>query len=226
LRLLLVEDDRRLSALISDSLNSRGFSCDQAYDLQSADDHLKAAHYDLIVLDLGLPDGDGRDWLRGHRTAGNWPPTIVLTARSGLEDRVQGLNSGADDYLAKPFAVEELVARLHALTRRPGARLQPVLKAGSLLFETHSRTASFDGVPLELSRREGDLLELLMRSSGSLVPRRTIDEALYGLDEAVTPNAVEATVSRLRRKLENAGGQYILHTVRGIGYGLKAGPDA
>ncbi|KQW80827.1 response regulator [Brevundimonas sp. Root1279] len=222
MRLLLVEDNVRLSDLVSERLNARGFCCDCAYTLQSAVECLDTSTYDLVVLDLGLPDGDGQQWLQAQRRRGFLPPTLILTARNGLEDRIEGLNAGADDYLAKPFEVEELIARLRALMRRPGLRSQPVLEVGALRFESASRAGAFDGAPLDLSRREADLLELLMRNAGSLVPRRVIDDALYGIEEAVTPNAVEAIVSRLRRKIETAGGEAMLHTVRGIGYLLRA----
>lgn len=219
-----MEDNRRISDLVSERLSLRGFSCDQAYTLRSAGDFVRSGTYDLIVLDLGLPDGDGREWLRSWRFSESWPPTLILTARTALEDRIDGLNSGADDYLVKPFEVDELVARLHALTRRPATRVQPVLQVGRLRFETSSRTASFGSDPLDLSRREADLLELLMRSAGYPVSRSDIDRGLYRADDAVTPNSVEAVVSRLRRKLAKAGGASILQTVRGLGYRLDPEP--
>lgn len=175
-----------------------------------------------MILDLGLPDGDGLQWLQSRRELGTLPPTLILTARGALEDRLAGLNGGADDYLTKPFEIEELLARLRVMMRRPGLRAQPFLEAGPLRFDTARRTGSCRGTPLELSRLEADLLELLMRDAGSVVPRRSIEESLYSRDSSPTQNAMEAIVSRLRRKIEAAGGQNLLHTVRGIGYLLRA----
>ncbi|TNF05811.1 MAG: response regulator transcription factor, partial [Sphingomonadales bacterium] len=149
------------------------------------------------------------------------PPALILTARSGLEDRINGLDAGADDYMVKPFAIDELAARLRAMLRRPGPRTQTVLQVGPLSFDTASRAASVNDRPLDLARREADLLELLMRKAGEVVRRQGIEDALYRFDEAVTPNAVEAIISRLRRKLDEAGAGGCLHTVRGVGYLLR-----
>jgi two-component system response regulator QseB len=225
MRLLIVEDNDRLATLLADRLSVRGFSADSVQSLSSADDALDACSYDLVVLDLGLPDGDGLDWLTDRRSRGDGPPpTLILTARDGLQDRVAGLDSGADDYVSKPFEIEELAARLRVLLRRPGARSAPVLEIGALRLDLAMREAKLNGSPLGLTRRELDLLELLMRRAGTVVSRSLIDETLYSFDEAFTPNAVEAVVSRLRRKLEEAGGAGYLHTVRGVGYLLRT-PD-
>jgi two-component system, OmpR family, response regulator QseB len=222
LRLLIVEDNHHLAEVLSDRLGARGFACAEAHTLASAENLLGAGRFDLMVLDLGLPDGDGLQWLQSRREAGPLPPTLILTARGALEDRLAGLNGGADDYLTKPFEVEELVARLRVMMRRPGPRAQPFLEVGALRFDATRRTGSCRGEPLELSRREADLLELLMRDAGSVVPRRFIEERLYSQGDSPTPNALEAIVSRLRRKIEAAGGRNLLHTVRGIGYLLRA----
>lgn len=219
-RLLVVEDNERLAALIADGLGGRGYACDIAHNLADADDALSSANFDAIVLDLGLPDGDGLEWLRARRPSGE-TPTLVLTARGELEDRVKGLDAGADDYLPKPFSIDELAARLRALLRRPGRRADPMLTVGALRYDTASRTAWAHDRPLDLARREADLLELLMRRAGQVVRRQAIEDAIYRFDEAVTPNAVEAIVSRLRRKLDEAGLTAKLHTVRGVGYLLR-----
>ncbi|MFZ2981205.1 MAG: response regulator transcription factor [Sphingobium sp.] len=221
-RLLVIEDNERLAMLIADGLGSRGYRSDIARCLADADIALTVATFDAIVLDLGLPDGDGLHWLRARQLSGE-PPALILTARGGLEDRVNGLDAGADDYLVKPFSIEELAARLRALLRRPGRRAEPVLKVGSIRYDTASRTASANDRPLDLARREADLLELLLRRAGQVVRRQTIEEALYCFDEAVTPNALEAIVSRLRRKLDEGGADNQLHTVRGVGYLLRDG---
>lgn len=221
-RLLVIEDNDRLAALIAESLGPRGYACDIAHSLADAEAALAVACFDAIILDLGLPDGDGLDWLRARKHAGE-PPAIILTARDALEDRVKGLDAGADDYLAKPFSVDELAARLRALLRRPGRRVDPLLKVGGLSYDVAARIAAAGDRPIDLARREADLLELLMRRAGQVVRRQSIEDALYSFDEPVTPNAIEAIVSRLRRKLDEAGLTGQLHTVRGVGYLLREG---
>lgn len=222
MRLLIVEDNERLAGLIAQGLGRRGFSCDIAPDLATADASLNGAAFDAVILDLGLPDGDGMAWLQRQRGLRQLVPALMLTARGGLEDRIAGLDSGADDYLVKPVDIEELAARVRALLRRPGPRVAAILEAGSLVFDPVSREARVAESPIELSRREADLLELLMRRLGTVVVRNTIEATLYSFNEPVTPNAVEATVSRLRRKLDDAGLGGQLHTVRGVGYMLRS----
>lgn len=222
MRLLIVEDNERLAGLIAQGLGRRGFSCDIAPDLAAADACLESAAFDAVILDLGLPDGDGMTWLQRQRSLRQLIPALMLTARDGLEDRIAGLDSGADDYLVKPVDIEELAARVRALLRRPGPRAATTLEAGSLTFDPVSREARCDERVLDLARREADLLELLMRRLGTVVVRDTIETTLYSFNEPVTPNAVEATVSRLRRKLDEAGLAGQLHTVRGVGYMLRS----
>ncbi|WP_298668648.1 response regulator transcription factor [uncultured Sphingomonas sp.] len=219
-RILIVEDNPRLATLVATGLGECGHVCDVAHDLAAADDALGLAAFDGLVLDLGLPDGDGVEWLRRRRAAGA-PPALILTARDALEDRVKGLDAGADDYLPKPFAMDELAARLRAMLRRPGARQETALTLGTIRFDAAAHVATAGDVVLDLTRRETALLELLMRRAGQVVRRRAIEDALYTFDEAVTPNAIEATVSRLRRKLEEAGASGYLHTIRGVGYLLR-----
>lgn len=221
MRLLLVEDTARLGELLSEGLARDGFAVDWRRDIEGAAEAAASATYDLILLDLGLPDGDGLDWVRTLRRAADLTPILVLTARGGLEDRVTGLDAGADDYLVKPFDVSELAARCRAILRRPGRRMTPVLTVGDLAFDVASRQAACRDAPIELSRREGDLLEILMRRAGSVVTRGTLEESLYAFNEPVTPNAVEVAVSRLRRKLDDAGCPGMLHTVRGLGYLMR-----
>ncbi|MDE8654227.1 winged helix-turn-helix domain-containing protein [Novosphingobium album (ex Liu et al. 2023)] len=221
MRLLVVEDNDRMAALIADGLQRRGFVCDVALNLAQADDAMAGAQYDAIVLDLGLPDGDGIDWLADHRKYHQMPPAIIQTARGALEDRITGLDAGADDYVVKPVEVDELAARIRALLRRPGVRTQPIIEVGTLRFDTANRSASIADRNVDLSRREADLLELLMRRAGTVVHRDVIENALYSFNDPVTPNAVEAAISRLRRKLDEAALPDMLHTVRGVGYMLK-----
>ncbi|WP_446654386.1 response regulator [Blastomonas sp.] len=223
MRLLIVEDNGRLAGLIAEGLGRRGFICDTAPDLATAEESLASAAFDAIILDLGLPDGDGLAWLQQQRSLRQLIPALMLTARGGLEDRIAGLDAGADDYLVKPVDIEELAARVRALLRRPGPRAMNLLESGALRFDPVTREARMEDRVIELSRREADLLELLMRRLGSVVVREAIENALYSFNEPVTPNAVEAIVSRLRRKLEEAGLAGQLHTVRGVGYMLRSG---
>lgn len=221
MRVLIIEDNARLAQLSAHGLDRLGFACDCAASLTSAKGALDAGVFDLVVLDLGLPDGDGLDWLRAERGRRTMPPVLIVTARDGLEDRVSGLDAGGDDYLVKPFAIEELAARLRALARRPGMRAPVVIEVGLLRFDSSSRSVTVADRIIETTRRETDLLELLMRRAGTVVRKGSIEDALYSFDEAASPNAVEAVVSRLRRRLEAAGAAEMLHTVRGVGYLLR-----
>lgn len=214
-----------MADLVASGLDRHGYACDSAHSLEAADDCIAAAEYDAIVLDLGLPDGDGLAWLARARRAGRMVPALILTARGGLGDRIAGLDAGADDYLVKPAEVDEIAARLRALLRRPGNRAPTILASGRIAFDPVSRMASVGGQMIDLSRREGDLLELMLRREGSVVQRGAIEEALYSFNDPVTPNAIEAVVSRLRRKLEEHGETGRLHTVRGVGY-MLAGPKS
>jgi len=218
MRLLLVEDNERLAGAVAQHLKGAGFTIDRVGLAAEASAALAAARYDAIVLDLGLPDGDGLRILEAARSRGEGAPILILTARDGLEDRIKGLNSGADDYLLKPFAMGELVARLKALLRRPGAVLGNLLEAGNLSFDTVHRTVEVDRQPLILGRRELALLELLLRRAGRVVAKDALEGGLYGFDEPATPNSVETQMSRLRKKLDAAGVTFAIHTVRGVGY--------
>lgn len=222
MRLLIVEDNARLAALTAEGLARRGLACDIARSLDEADAALAAARYDALILDLGLPDGDGVAWLAARRREGESVPALILTARGSLEERVAGLDAGADDYVTKPAEIDEIAARIRALLRRPGPRANSLLENGPLRFDTAIRQASVEGRALDLGRRECDLLEILMRQAGTVVRRSAIEDALYSFAEPVTPNAVEAIVSRLRRRLDQAGAGRMLHTIRGLGYMLRA----
>ena len=174
--------------------------------------------YAALILDLGLPDGDGLSLLREIRHRNNPIPVLVLTARGGLHDRVHGLRSGADDYLVKPFALEELIARLEAQLRRPGHLLSSSLRIANLEFDTRNRQASIDDQPQLLSARETAVLELLMRSKGRVVSKKQVEDHIFGHSGEVASNAIEVYVHRLRKQLSERGAKVQVHTIRGVGY--------
>lgn len=205
--------------MVRDHLRTRGFAVDAVTSGGEALSAVGGHGYDAVILDLGLPDMDGMEVLRAlRRREPEGPPALILTARNALEDRLGGLDAGADDYLAKPFALPELEARLRAVLRRPGARRPSRLCCGDLAFDPGSRDATVAGVPLALTRREAALLEELLVAQGRVVVRDLLEERIYDRDAEVTFNALEATVSRLRRKLSAATAR--VETIRGIGYRL------
>jgi DNA-binding response OmpR family regulator len=222
MRLLLVEDSAPLGELIVAGLAREGFTVDWRATLDDAFEARALAPYDAVLLDLGLPDGDGLDLIRRMRRERDATPVLVLTARGELGDRVAGLDTGADDYLVKPFDVAELAARCRALLRRPGACLGVVLQAGNLALDTVSRTLSVAGAAVAAPPREVALLEQLLRRTGQVVPRTSLEDHLYAMDAEVTPNALEVAVSRLRKRLAAAGADVTLRTVHGVGYALLA----
>jgi two-component system response regulator TctD len=218
MRLLIVEDNEELAGLLAKGLLTAGFESDV---LASADDARAAVattRYAALILDLGLPDEDGLSILREIRRRRDPLPVLVLTARGGVQDRVQGLRSGADDYLVKPFAFEELVARLEALLRRPGQLLGSALNLANLSFDTQTRQAYVDDKPRLLSARECAVLELLLRRQGRVVSKKLVEDQIFGLAGEVTSNAIEVYVHRLRKQLSEVGARVQIHTVRGVGY--------
>jgi DNA-binding response OmpR family regulator len=218
MRLLLVEDNERFAALLRQGLASAGFSVDVLTTVQEANGALESGRWDVIVLDRGLPDGDGIDVLAEMRRQGDSTPVLILTAHGNLKDRVNGLQSGADDYLVKPFALEELVARLQALLRRPGNLLGLALRLGNLTLDTVARQVFVDDRPISFSAREIAVLEHLLRRSGRVVAKTLLENSLYGPAQEVGSNAVEVHVHRLRRHLVETGASVQVHTVRGVGY--------
>lgn len=219
MRLLLVEDHLPLAAALAEGLGWGGFVVDHAASAVDARRHFAAVDYDLVVLDIGLPDGSGLDLLAEWRR-GPGPPVMVLTARGEIHDRIGGLDAGADDYLVKPVEMPELLARCRAVLRRPGARSGPVLAEGPLTLDTSTRNVELAGARLPLARREVGVLEQLLRRSGRVVPRALMEQAVYGFDDEVGPNAIEAAVSRLRKVLESAGSPSTVVAVRGVGWML------
>lgn len=218
MRLLIVEDHEDLARLLCERLVGDGYSVDVAATATAAERVLSTTRYAAIILDLGLPDADGLVVLRGMRERNDPTPVLILTARGALDDRVQGLRGGADDYLAKPFEYEELLARLEALLRRPGVMLGRRLEVGDLVFNTAKRDATVRGKPFILVGRELDVLELLVRQSGQVVTRKHLEDQLFGPEFDPVSNAIEVYVHRLRQKLTREEAGVAIHTVRGIGY--------
>jgi DNA-binding response OmpR family regulator len=218
MRLLLVEDNAELARLLTAGLAAQGLAADVVGTAIDARLALGSIRYSAMILDLGLPDEDGMNVLRELRRDRDPLPVLVLTARGSVDDRVQGLRTGADDYLVKPFALEELVARLQALMRRPGELLGRSLSIANLVFDTESRQIFVDGRPELFSARESAVLELLMRRQGRVVTKKAVEDQIFGMSSDVASNAVEVYVSRLRKHLTECHARLQIHTIRGVGY--------
>jgi DNA-binding response OmpR family regulator len=218
MRLLVIEDEARLSGILKAALGDAGFAVDVAGSAADAEAALELINYDAAVLDLGLPDGDGLTVLSAVRRVGKTLPILILTARDAVEDRVAGLNNGADDYLTKPFAMTELIARIKALLRRPGGVLGITLDAGNVRLDTVGRELTIGGKPVRVSRRELAILEQMMRRFGRIVPKAVLEEKLYGMDEEPDSNTIPVHIHYLRRQLQIANANLAIHTIRGVGY--------
>jgi DNA-binding response OmpR family regulator len=219
MRLLVVEDNCALAESLSRLFVGKGYAVDVAQTGEDAQSALATQPYDLVILDLGLPDVDGIEVLRWVRRRKSRVPVLVLTARASVQNRVEGLNLGADDYVVKPFALEELEARARVLIRRGMGGAGAVVTHGRLSFDTAGRVASLDGAALELPRRELCLLELLLLRSGQLLEKQMLHDKLFSYDDDAGLNAIEIYVHRLRKKLEPGGIR--IRTVRGLGYLLE-----
>ncbi len=228
MRVLIIEDEPDVADFLARALREAAWAPDVAATGDSALQSLSANDYDLAVLDLGLPDIDGFEVCRRWRAQGGRTPILMLTARGELGDRVSGLDAGADDYMSKPFAVEELLARLRALARRPSASLGVTLEFGDLLLDTAARTARRAGRAIRLTAREYALLEYLMRHPRQVRSRGQILEHVWDDNFDPVANAVDVLVGRVRRKIAQPGEPPLLHTVRGMGYLLsdRPPPDA
>ena len=221
MRILLVEDEAELAAWLARALKQSGFVPDHAPDARTAEALLAANEYDAVVLDLRLPDKHGLTMLAAMRDAGDRTPVLVLTAEGSLQDKVRGFNRGADDFLTKPFAIEELEARLTALVRRSHGRQHPVLRCGSLSYDSESRAFTLDGALLALTPREHAALTALLLRSGKPVGKPLLSDKVFPHDSDVGPAAIELVLHRLRRKL--ADSDLRITTVRGLGYMLSSG---
>ena len=221
MRLLLVEDNKRLADLVCEGVVRSGHTIDVVHTRSAAEHAATQFDYELLILDLGLPDGDGIALLRHLRKAGMRQPCLILTARDALRDRVTGLDSGADDYLTKPFAMEELVARINALLRRPSQLIDEMLQRGDLSVDTRARTLKVAGQAVNLSIKEFAALECLIRTTSGRCSRQRLEDSVYGMDAAVTPNALEVLMYRLRKQLRSAGSTVRISTVRDFGYALE-----
>lgn len=224
MRVLIVEDNARLGTLIAKLLRDDSHAVDLATTVEEAHAALAVVQYEVVLLDLALPDGDGRDVLGLIRQSGSNALVLVVTARGDIVDRVQALNSGADDYIVKPFSDDELMARVRALGRRSRPIRESVLSAGNVSLDTESMTLAIAGRPIAISRRELLVLSALLAQQGKVLPREKLDNAVYSLDNPVTNNAVEAAVSRLRKRLDEAGATVKVTAMRGIGYILTEVP--
>ncbi len=222
MRILVVEDERRIAAFIKRGLEEERYAVDVAYDGEEALDWTAVVDYDLIVLDVLLPKKDGIQVCRELRTQGNQVPILMLTARDAIEDRVRGLDSGADDYLVKPFAFQELLARIRALLRRSGEVKTTRLQVGDLVLDTITHRATRGGRVIELTAREYALLELLMRHPGQVLTRTQIAEHVWNYDFLTTSNVVDVYIRYLRRKIDKGAEVKLLQTMRGVGYKIEA----
>jgi two-component system response regulator QseB len=213
-RILLVEDDDMLGEAVRDGLRQESYVVDWVQDGRAAQAALSTADFSAVVLDLGLPGTDGLSVLRWLRQSGQATPVVIVTARDRVTDRITGLDAGADDYLVKPFDIDELTARLRAITRRVVGRAESMLTVGDVVLDLHQRVVTHQGEPAPLTAREYAVVELLMRKAGCLVTRAEIEEELYGFEDDIASNAIEVHIHNLRRKL----GPHFIANVKGRGY--------
>jgi DNA-binding response OmpR family regulator len=221
---LVIEDNRRLSEYVCTALRRCGFAVDAVECGADGEAAITTTTYDAVILDLGLPDVDGLSWMEKARRRLNQTPILVLTARDSVRDLVAGLNSGADDYLRKPFELEELVARIRALLRRPGHALGVSLAQGNVVFNVSTRELTINGSLIDLGKRECSALELLLRRAGRVVPKSAIEDALYSFGEELASNAIEVLIHRLRKRMHEANADVFIHTLRGVGYMISDAP--
>lgn len=219
MRILLVEDNLTLASWLAKSLQQSNYNVDTVHDAADAEQALAFTEYNLVILDLGLPDKTGLDVLEQIRNRGNEVPVIILTANANLDGRIRGLDAGADDYLAKPFELSELEARIRAHLRRASQRTAPVVTCGLLRFDTNTRLFSVGEDALPLAPKEHAVLEQLLRRIGTTVSKATLVQSIYDFDSETDENAIEIYIHRLRKKLEGSKAEIV--TLRGLGYLLR-----
>jgi len=220
MKILVVEDERRVGQFVEKALSEQNYATKWVATCAAARDALAESPYDAVVLDLGLPDGDGLDLLREWRASGFNEPVLVLSARDAVGDRIRGLNLGADDYLPKPFSVDEVVARVRSLLRRHAGAKQTVLTHGPVRIDLLAHAVSCGGKPVDLTAREFALLELFLQNPNRVLTRTLIAEKIWEASYDLETNLIDVYVRRLRRKLEGPAGQPLIKTVRGTGYQL------
>jgi DNA-binding response OmpR family regulator len=224
MRILIVEDEGKVASFIKKGLEQSAYTVDWAPTGREGLDHARAAEYQAILMDLMLPDMDGLEVVRQLREQGIATPILALTARGGLDDRVAGLDSGCDDYLAKPFAFDELLARLRALLRRHSTQKTPTMEFAGISVNPVTRRVSRDGQNIELTNKEYALLEMLIRHPGQVFTRTAIMESVWGYDFDNASNVLEVYINFLRKKIDSTFSKKLLHTVRGVGYVLRDEP--
>jgi DNA-binding response OmpR family regulator len=224
MRILIVEDEEKVASFIKKGLEQSAYTVDWAPTGREGLDHARSSEYQAILMDLMLPDMDGLEVVRILREQGIGTPILALTARGGLDDRVAGLDSGCDDYLAKPFAFDELLARLRALLRRSSGQKTPIMEFSGITIDPVTRRVTRDGKNIELTNKEYSLLEMLLRHPGQVFTRTAIMESVWGYDFDNASNVLEVYINFLRKKIDANFGKKLLHTVRGVGYVLREEP--
>ena len=221
MKVLIIEDDTRLGQFLRKGLSEHAHTTEWVRTCREANDAMVETKYDLLVVDLSLPDGDGIDLIREWRANGFNEPTLILSARDGIEDRIKGLDVGADDYLPKPFSLDELLARMRALLRRQSVLKQTVLERQGIRLDLLGHTLEVNGAQVDLTGREYALLEIFMQNAGRVLTRTLISEKIWSSHYDVDTNLLDVYMSRLRTKLEGASGELFFRTVRGVGYQLQ-----
>jgi DNA-binding response OmpR family regulator len=222
MRILVVDDDKRLCDIIKRGLEEDSYFVDCAHEGDEGESYAESIPYDLIILDIMLPSKNGLEICKSLRARGIQTPILMLTAKDAIEDRVKGLDTGADDYLVKPFAFTELLARVRAVLRREGITRSPELRAGDLVINTVTREVQWKQKPVELTTKEYAILEYFMRHPGAVVTRTMLEEHAWGDELDSFSNLVDVYILRLRQKIDPEQGKYLIQTVRGAGYRLKA----
>lgn len=220
MRVLIVEDEARVARFIEKGLQENAYTTSWARDCAEARDVLSEGEYDLIIMDLGLPDGDGLELLKEWRACGFDEPVLILSARDSLDDRVKGLNLGADDYLPKPFGFEELLARVRSQLRRTSKQKRTVLEHRGVRLDLLGHVVSYKGRNLNLTNREFSLLELLMQNTGRVLTRTQIGERIWEVNFEMQTNLIDVYIRKLRKHFENGDGEELIRTVRGVGYSM------